>query len=381
MTKPLIFVFAGGGTGGHLLPGLAVAKELQARCADAKIHFFVTDRKIDEQILSQAGYSYTQQMVEPFSLKPWGFLTFSYGLLGSIRDAAKALAILRPAAVLGMGGFAAGPAGRVAGKLKIPLALLNPDAQPGLANKWLAKRAAKIFVQWETTAQALATRTQAELLVTGCPVRKQIYLATRQEGIDRFGLDANKKVLLVPGGSQGAMNVNRTVIELLPQLDTLSDYWQILHLTGPGKLEVVQQAYEQAATKIDYKLVDFTTDMPQALAAADLVLGRAGASSLAEFTAKRLPAVLMPYPYGRNQHQRANARCLADVGAAIIVPDKCDAKANAAAVGNVLLDLMTSEEKLTAMSAAYEPLFKENAAGQVAEELLKLAGFQKDQPG
>lgn len=373
-TKPLMFVFAGGGTGGHLLPGLAVAKELQARCAQATIHFFVTERKIDEQILNQAGYSYTQQMVEPFSLSPWKFLTFSFGLLSSIRDAAKALAILRPAAVLGMGGFAAGPAGRVANKLKIPLALLNPDAQPGLANKWLAKRAAKIFVQWDTTAQTLATKTKAQLLITGCPVRKQIYSATRREGLERFALNPHKKVLLVPGGSQGAMNVNRTVIELLPQLDKLSDHWQILHLTGPGKLDVVQQAYEQAATQIDYKLVDFTTDMPQALAAADLVLSRAGASSLAEFTAKRLPAVLMPYPYGRNQHQSANARCLADVGAAMIVPDKCEPKANASAVGNVLRDLMKSPVKLATMSAAYEPLFKANAAGQVADELLTLAG-------
>ncbi len=369
-----MFVFAGGGTGGHLMPGLAVAKELQAKCAQAKIHFFVTDRKIDEQILSRAGYSYTQQMVAPFSLSPWGFLTFSYALLSSIRDAAKALAILRPAAVLGMGGFAAGPAGRVASKLKIPLALLNPDAGPGLANKWLAKRAAKIFVQWDRTAQTLASRTKAELLVTGCPVRKQIFSAKRQAGIEKFGLQANKKVLLVPGGSQGAMNVNQTVIELLGKLDALSDHWQILHLTGPGKLEVVQQGYEQAEVGMNYKLVDFTTEMPEALAAADVVLSRAGASSLGEFTAKRLPAVLMPYPYGRDQHQTANARCLADAGAAVIVRDRCEAKANAAAVGDVLLGLMKSEEKLATMSAAYEPLFKENAAGQVAEELLEMVG-------
>jgi len=356
-----------------LLPGLAVAKELQARCAEAKVHFFVTYRQIDEQILKEAGYSYTKQMVEPFSLSPWGFLTFSYGLLSSIRDAAKALAILRPRAGRGMGGFAAGPMGRVAGKLKIPLALLNPDAKLGRANKWLAKRAAKIFVQWDRTAKELAGKTDAEVLVTGCPVRKQIYSARREEGIERFGLEANKKVLLVPGGSQGAMNVNRTVVELLGQLDELSDHWQILHLTGRGKLEAVREGYEQARVRMHYKLVDFTAAMPAALAAADVVLSRAGASSLAEFTARRLPAVLMPYPYGRDQHQTANARCLADVGAGVIVPDKCEAKANAAAVGEVLLDLMRSEEKLAAMSAAYEPLWQENAAAEVAEELLEMA--------
>ncbi len=184
-------------------------------------------------------------------------------------------------------------------------------------------------------------------------------------------------MLLVPGGSQGAMNVNRTVVELLGQLDGLADEWQILHLTGRGKLEVVRKGYEQAKVGMNYKLVDFTTDMAEALTAADVVLSRAGASSLAEFTARRLPAVLMPYPYGRDQHQTANARCLADVGAAVIVPDKCQAKANAAAVGEVLLDLMRSEEKLAAMSAAYEPLFKENAAAKVAEELLEMAGLKK----
>ena len=206
-------------------------------------------------------------------------------------------------------------------------------------------------------------------------MRKEIYSARREEGIERFGLEANKKVLLVPGGSQGAMNVNRTVVELLEQLDELSDHWQILHLTGRGKLEAVREGYEQARVRMRYRLVDYTAQMPAALAAADVVLSRAGASSLAEFTARRLPAVLMPYPYGRDQHQTANAAALADVGAAVIVPDKCQAKANAAAVGEVLLDLMRSEEKLAAMSAAYEPLFKENAAGQVAEELLEMAGI------
>ncbi|KKL67036.1 hypothetical protein LCGC14_2139000, partial [marine sediment metagenome] len=121
----------------------------------------------------------------------------------------------------------------------------------------------------------------------GLPVRKEIYSATRQEGIRRFGLEANKKVLLVPGGSQGAMNVNQTVIELLGQLDELAGEWQILHLTGPGKLEVVREGYERAQTRMNYELADFTTEMPEALAAADVVLSRAGASSLAEFTAKR----------------------------------------------------------------------------------------------
>ena len=369
-----MFVFAGGGTGGHLLPGLAVAKALRERCAAARVHFFVSCRPIDEQILTQAGYSFTKQAVEPFSLSPWGFLTFSYGLLSSIRDAAKALAILRPAAVLGMGGFAAGPTGRVAGKLKIPLGLLNPDAEPGRANRWLAKRAEKIFVQWERTAEGLAGRTDAELLVTGCPVRKEIFSATRRAGIEKFGLDADKKVLLVPGGSQGAMNVNLTVVELLGRLDELAGQWQILHLTGRGKLDVVQQGYEQAKVGINYRLVDFTTEMPEALAVADVVLSRAGASSLAEFTARRLPAVLMPYPYGRDQHQMANGRALADAGAAVIVPDKCEAKANAAAVGDVLLDLMRSEEELAAMSGAYEGLWRADAAGQVAQGLLQMAG-------
>ena len=367
-----MFVFAGGGTGGHLLPGLVVAKALQQRCPAAKVHFFVTYRPIDEQILTQTGYSFTKQAVEPFSLSPWGFLTFSYGLLSSIRDAAKALAILRPAAVLGMGGFAAGPMGRVAGKLKVPLGLLNPDAQPGRANRWLAKRAEKIFVQWDRTAKALARRSDAEVLVTGCPLRKEIFSATRQAGIEKFGLRADKKVLLVPGGSQGAMNVNWTVVELLGRLDEFADQWQILHLSGRGKLDVVRQGYEQAKAGINYRLVDFTTEMPEALAAADVVLSRAGASSLAEFTARRLPAVLMPYPYGRDQHQTANARALADAGAAVIVRDRCEAKANASAVGKVLLGLMGSEEKRAAMSAAYEPLFKTDAAGQVAEELLEM---------
>ena len=373
-SKPLIFAFAGGGTGGHLLPGLAVAEALREKCPQAQIHFFITYRPIDEQILQPTGYLYTKQWVEPFSLNLWGFLSFAYGLLSSTRDAAGSLAVLRPAAVLGMGGYAAAPVCRTARRLKIPVALLNPDAAPGRANRWLASRAQKIFAQWDRTIDFFRRQTKAQVLVTGCPVRKQIFSATKADGLRKFDLQAGKRVLLVPGGSPGAMNVNRTVIELLPELDRFADRWQILHLTGPGKLEVVQQAYQQAGLKIHYKLVDFTLDMPAALAAADLVLSRAGASSLAEFTARRLPAVLMPYPYDRDQHQLANAECLADAGAAIIVRDRCDCRANAEAVGGVLLGLMASQEKLAQMSAAYEPLFKPYAAGEIAQQLLHLAG-------
>lgn len=369
-----MFVFAGGGTGGHLLPGLSVAQALQEQCPQAQIHFFITYRPIDEQILQPTGYSYTRQWVEPFSLNPWGFLTFTYGLLSSTHDAAGSLAILRPAAVLGLGGYAAAPVCRIAPKLKIPVALLNPDAAPGRANRWLAGRAQKIFTQWDHTADLLSRRTKAQIIVTGCPVRKQIFSTTRRQGLAKFQLDPDKKTLLVPGGSQGAMNVNLTLIRLLPQLDRFADRWQILHITGPGKLDLVRQAYRQADVKIRYKLVDFTFDMPAALAAADLVLSRAGASSLAEFSARKLPAVLMPYPYGRDQHQLANAQCLADTGSAVIIRDRCQPQANADAVGPVLLDLMTNKEKLTRMSAAYEPLFKPHAAAEIAQQLLQLAG-------
>ena len=373
-SKPLIFAFAGGGTGGHLLPGLAVAESLRQQCPEAKVHFFVTCREIDEKILQPTGYSFTRQWVEPFSLNPWGFLSFAYGLVSSTHEAAGSLAILRPAAILGMGGYAAAPVCRVARKLKIPVALLNPDAAPGRANRWLAGRAQKIFTQWDRTADLLSRRTKAQILVTGCPVRKDIFTATREDGLKKFGLQPDKKTLLVPGGSQGAMNINCTILELLREFDKFADTWQILHLTGSGKLDLVRQAYRQADVKIHHKLVDFTFDMPAALAAADLVLSRAGASSLAEFTARKLPAILMPYPYARDQHQLANAKCLAEVGAAVIVPDKCDSQANAASVGPVLLDLMTNNEKLTRISAAYEPLFKPHAAVEISRQLLHLAG-------
>ena len=373
-SKPLIFAFAGGGTGGHLLPGLAVAESLRQQCPEAKVHFFVTCRPIDEKILQPTGYSFTRQWVEPFSLNPWGFLSFTYGLVSATYEAAGSLAVLRPAAILGMGGYAAAPICRIAKKVKIPVALLNPDAAPGRANRWLAGRAQKIFTQWDRTADLLSRRTKAQILVTGCPVRKEIFSATREDSLAKFQLDPDKKTLLVPGGSQGAMNVNLTLIQLLPQLNRFADHWQILHITGPGKLDLVQQAYRQAGVKTRYKLVDFTFDMPAALAAADLVLSRAGASSLAEFTARKLPALLMPYPYGRDQHQLANAQCLANTGSAVIVRDRCEPQANADAVGPVLLDLMTNQEKLTRMSAAYEPLFKPDSATEIAQQLLHLTG-------
>ena len=250
-----------------MLPGLAVAKALQEKCAEAKVHFFVTSREIDKKVLGGAGYSLTAQPVEPFSLRPGALLRFTWGFFKSLRAGAQSLAVLQPAAVLGMGGFAAGPIGRLAGEMKIPLGLLNPDAQPGRANRWLTRQADKIFVQWPRTAELLRPRCPGQVLLTGCPVRREVFSATREAGIQRFSLRPDRKTLLVPGGSQGAMNVNLTVVELLGRLDEFADRWQILHLTGPGKLDVVRAGYQAAALHMHYQLVDFTQEMPDALAA------------------------------------------------------------------------------------------------------------------
>jgi UDP-N-acetylglucosamine--N-acetylmuramyl-(pentapeptide) pyrophosphoryl-undecaprenol N-acetylglucosamine transferase len=274
-------------------------------------------------------------------------------------------------AIVGTGGLASVPAVREGVRLGIPTALLNPDALPGRANKYLASSADVVFAQWNETVDHLPRR--ASVRVVGCPVRRVFNEATRAAGIERFGLRADCHTLLVTGASQGARTINEAVIANIDFLKSRGD-WQILHLTGDAGYEPVRDGYRQRS--VDAKVLRFTEHMAEALAAADLVISRAGASTLAEITAVGRPSILMPYPFHRDMHQLANARCLASTPggpAARIVNDAADLKANAPALREALEHLMGDDSGREAMSAAALRIGHGNAAATVADEVLRLA--------
>ncbi len=362
-----LFAFAGGGTGGHLYPAIAIADALRGRVPDARFIFFGTHRPIDQRILNRIDCEMVRQSLPALSPMPWRWPGIYLGLRRSADLCRTCFEDDPPAVVIGTGGMASVPAVREAHSLGIPTAILNPDALPGRANRHLASMANVVFAQWEDTIDHYPRGT--DVRVVGCPVRQGFDFNGREAGIARFGLQGDRKTLLVTGASQGARSINEAVIANLDLFEAYPD-WQILHLTGEKDHAETAAAYRDRS--IAAVVIPYTDHMPDALSVADLVISRAGASTLAEITAVGRASILMPYPYHRDQHQYANAKCLARVSAARIVRDGVNPEVNGPALRGALEELMTQHVVREAMAAAARSMGRRAAASEVAEELLRL---------
>jgi UDP-N-acetylglucosamine--N-acetylmuramyl-(pentapeptide) pyrophosphoryl-undecaprenol N-acetylglucosamine transferase len=266
--------------------------------------------------------------------------------------------------VLGLGGYAAGPAVVAARSLGIRTAILNPDAIPGRANRYLAKCADVVVLQWEQSQRHFPPNTDCRAF--GCPIRKEFVTAERAEGCRQFELDPNRPTLLVTGASQGARTINRAMCHVWPEFVAQHADWQLLHLSGPRDEQESRAAY--AAADVPAHVLPFTHEMHLALAAADIVVSRAGASTLAELTVLGKPSILLPYPYHRDRHQHANAQVLVDAGAAIVLEDQLDPAANAGPLLEALSRLADAGVR-EPMARAARGLARPNAAHDVAKWL------------
>lgn len=373
MTQRPWFVFAGGGTGGHLFPALSVVESLARLSAGAEVSFFCTDRPIDREILGAAAVEAVPQRVQAFPAKPWRWPSFLLTWRRAVRYCEARFAVRRPAFVVGAGGYASGPPVYAAARLGIPTFLLNPDAVPGRANRHMATRAGVrcVFAQWEVTRQHFPAGVPVE--VAGCPVRPAFRETTGMAvGSIResFGLDADRPTLLVTGASQGARTINEAMLTLSGAVAAANG--QVLHLSGAADAQRVEQAYRQSGTGLRYRVLAFTERMPEAMAAADLIISRAGASTLSEIQAVGRPSILFPYPYG-DGHQRHNAAVLEQAGAAVLLDDAREPTANAARLGPILAHLMGDAERREAMARAARSLDCPESAERIAAHLLKAA--------
>jgi len=363
------FFFAGGGTGGHIYPAIAVAERLIKLQPEAGIHFFCSTRSIDSRILLKTDFEYTQLPAKGFSIRPNRLIGFWNAFLRSSWIAKEMLAESKEPIVLGIGGFVAAPVCFAAHKLKIPVVLLNVDIVPGRANKIIARWADKIFVQFEDARQYFGKRA-GRVNVVGCPLRSGFESPQPDKAKSELGLDENKKILLITGASSGSANINEAVCSLLDSLSTFSDEWQIVHLTGQTNFEEVKSRYADA--KISHKILAYYDDMANLLPAADLVIGRSGAVSVAEYAAASVPSICMPYPYHRDRHQYLNAGKLVEAGAAIIVDDLPDAKERAEWLAEELQDLMKNDRKREEMKENCRTIANKNAASKIAGKLLEI---------
>ncbi|MBN2210172.1 MAG: UDP-N-acetylglucosamine--N-acetylmuramyl-(pentapeptide) pyrophosphoryl-undecaprenol N-acetylglucosamine transferase [Sedimentisphaerales bacterium] len=362
-----LYILAGGGSGGHLYPGIAVARALQQLRPSVRVLFLCTKRDIDATILDAEGYTYHPQPIRPLPSpkRPWQAMGFYRSWRASMRQCKSLVAQERPVAVLGLGGFASAPALKVAAKQGIPNAMLNPDAVPGKANQYLARFADTIFLQFEATRPFFGEFT-TKCRITGCPIRPELVQQDRPAALRELGLDSGKKTLAIMGGSLGGHNVNAAVVRWLTgeQKSLLPADWQIIHLTGVTDEAWVKKEYETVG--INAKVLAFTPRMERVLAAADLVIGRAGAVTLAELTAVGVPSILLPYPYHRDRHQEKNAKVLADAGAARIVTDTCNDEKTAVHLITDLSTLLHNDDELSRMKQNARFLGRRDAAQTIA---------------
>ena len=364
------FFFAGGGTGGHIYPAVAVAEQIVNIRPSAKIHFFCSRRRIDKQVLGQTGFEHTALPAKGFSVRPRELIGFCSSFLESYKIAKEAISENRAAVVVGVGGFVSAPVCWAAHRCEVPIALLNVDILPGRANKIIARWAGEIFVQFEETMPYFAPKKR-KVSVVGCPLRSGFSRPRPDEAKQQLGLDRKKKILLITGASSGSQNINTTICSLLEKLNAFAHDWQIVHLTGRGNLEEVSSEYGDV--QISHKVVGYFDDMPNLLAAADLVVGRSGAVSVAEYAAAAVPSICMPYPYHRDRHQYLNAGKLVEAGAALIVDDLPDEKDRAEWLWEELEGLMKDQEKRQQMAEACRAIAKLDADLKIAEKLLKMA--------
>jgi UDP-N-acetylglucosamine--N-acetylmuramyl-(pentapeptide) pyrophosphoryl-undecaprenol N-acetylglucosamine transferase len=360
--ESLRVVIAGGGTGGHLFPGIAVAREIQSRVPGAQVSFVGTSRGIEARVVPLEGFAL--DLIRSSGIKGKSIPARVQGvalLPLSLFDAWQVLSTHRPQLVIGVGGYSSGPVVLVAAARRIPTMLLEQNAVPGLTNRLLAPFSRAVAVSFESTRALFG----AKAFLSGNPVRPEFL-----SPVDRIKAEkvANSRVrLLVFGGSQGAHAINMAMMEGAAELVARVPDLRVTHQTGARDLEMVRQAYRKAG--LNAEVAAFFDDMPTRLAETDLIVCRAGATTLAEVTAAGRAAILVPLPGATDDHQRTNAEALTGAGAAemLIQADMTGDK-----LADRIVALANDAGRRDRMSAAARRLSRPDAARVIVDRALEL---------
>jgi len=360
------FVFVGGGTGGHLYPALAIFEQLVEIDAGVKAHFICSERHLDSAILDAADASFSTIPATSPSGGVRGLLRFVKNWGPSVRGVRKIVREMKASCdvvtVVSMGGFVSAPGAMAAKAEGCELVLVNLDAVPGKANRWIGKRAARAFTA--ARVDGFGDWVWTRPIVRGFAGRR-----SKSRALAEFGLDGDRKTMLVTGGSQGARSVNRFMVELARRYSADFGGWQVLHqVGGGGDGEEIALGYREAG--VDAVVVEYIEEMGAALAAADLAVGRCGAGTVGECWAAGVAAVFLPYPYHKDEHQKHNAAVLAGAGAAVVCVDFVDAGKNVEAHGEMVAGLLTDREKIAKMRGGYGGLGEADGGRVIAEGLM-----------
>ena len=347
------FLMAGGGTGGHVIPALAVAQELRRRGHD--VFFVGTERGLEAKLVPEAGFELKKIEIGGLNrvsarqrLSTLARLPFA--TLGSMN--------YRTSAVFSMGGYVAGPAVMAALAKRVPVVVMEPNAIPGFTNRAIGRLAARALISFPETARYFA-RGKSEL--TGLPVREEFFAIPPKPRDDRMHL-------LITGGSQGSRTLNRASRESWPLFRAAGSAVRIVHQCGSNELEEMRQAF--AASGLEGEVMPFIADMPAAFGEADLVVSRSGAGAVSELAAAGKPSILVPFPFAANDHQMRNAEAIERGGAARLVRD---AEMNGQRLYTLVRELAETEGALERMGAVARQFAHPGAARRAAEILEEVA--------
>jgi len=364
---PLRVIISGGGTGGHIFPAIAIAKAIQAKQPDATFQFVGAKGKMEMEKVPAAGFPIEALWISGLKRSlTVDNLSFPLKLVSSMIRARKLVRQFKPHVAVGTGGFASGPTVRAAMAAGVPAVIQEQNSYPGITNRLLAKKAARICVAYDGMD---AFFPKSKLLLTGNPVRQEVVTIAgkREEARTFFGLQQDKPTLLIVGGSLGARSVNQAVMDGLQDLANAGI--QVVWQTGKHSYQQAVEAVQSSGVE-GIIVKEFITKMDLAYAAADLVISRAGAIAVSELCLVKKPCILVPFPFAAEDHQTKNAQAVVNKGAAILVKDE---EAGTKLV-QLAIDTLQNETKRQQLETNMAGLGIPDSAERIAEEVIKLAG-------
>jgi len=354
-------VFAGGGTGGHLMAGLSIAQEIVSRCPGTRIIFFGTSKKNESGYIKNSGYEFKQIKackLTSFIRLPFFFFALLFGIIQSLNYITK----IKPDIIIGLGGYGSVLPVVAAFFTGIPIVLIEQNVIPGRANLKMARWVDAILCHWESTTTRF--KKVRSISVTGIPIRRGIVENETESNNNPFGFVSRGKTLLVMGGSQGASAINEIILKSIPRLQKLIPDIQVIHLTGRHGYMEARNIYNNLG--INSFVSEFFDNIGAAYRLSDLVVCRAGANTIAEITAVGIPAIFIPYPYATDNHQYWNANELAMIGGSIVIKQE---DLNTERMVELISKLLTNEEKLNNMRKLNKSINKPFAGTRVVDKI------------
>ena len=358
-------LIAGGGTGGHLFPAIALAEAFMKKSGENQVRFITTQRALDSQLLAERGFSFMPLKMEGLKGKgASGKLRSLYQLPGAFSRSLKIIGEYRPEMVLGVGGYVSGPVVLAAWRKRVPCAVQEQNSIPGITNRLLGKVADRVFLAFEESG---AFFPKSKIRITGNPIRKELKKVAFREVPP-----AGPLTLLILGGSQGAHRINQWVRDSLEGLLSLKNELYFIHQTGEKDEAETARAYQEKGFR--HRVTAFISDMVWAYGQADMIIGRAGAMTITEITALGKPSLLIPFPFAANNHQEHNARSLVAAGAAEMILEE---DLTPGLLADRLRQWLAHREELTEMGIKARTMGRWQAAEEIVDACYQLVSTKK----